>query len=174
MMTYLFLPMGSKVCTVIIISLLSLSFILNNPYSQIAVAQNLTGDPQNATKENLTTNATGPSVEPFGTSEDLSKSNSQFSSNAKKIAMELTKITPTDVSHYPLTSLSAKDISSVFVLLNPRNLAKVLLNLPQEDLMKVQQMLSPSAFNQTLDRLFEANRTQVQDRLSLISAPNLK
>jgi hypothetical protein len=119
---------------------------------------------QNESDRNLAGNATESSVEPFGDPGDIT--GSQFSSNAKKIAMELTEITPEEVGQYPLTNLSSKDILSVFELLNQFDLAKVLLNIPQQDLIKIQVMLSPSAFNMTVDRLLEANRTQVEDRLS--------
>jgi hypothetical protein len=145
---------------IITIILLVLSFAPINLYSQNASAQNMTDS-------NLTGNATEPSVvEPLGRPEDLANGDSQFTLNARNIAIELTKITPAELSQYPITDLSKEDIQLALGLLNPRVLAKVLLNLPQEELMKMQDMLSPSAFNQTLNRLFEVNKTQVEDRLS--------
>ena len=145
---------------IITIMILVLSFTPINLYSQNASAQNMTDS-------NLTGNATEPSVvEPLGRPEDLANGDGKFSLNARNIAIELTKITPAELSQYPITDLSREDIQSVLGLLNPRVLAKVLLNLPQEELMKMQVMLSPSAFNQTLNRLLEVNKTQVEDRLS--------
>jgi hypothetical protein len=147
----------------ITILVIALSFDPTNQYSHYATAQNMTDG-------NLTGNATeSPTVESLGRPEDLADGNNQFSLNVRKIAIELTKITPPEISHYPITNLSREDIVSVLGLLNPRVLAKVLLNIPQEDLIKIQDMLTPSAFNQTLDRLVEANRTQVKDRLSSVS-----
>jgi hypothetical protein len=161
---HILVPMRIKLL-VITILVIALSFAPTNQYSQNASAQNMTGG-------NLTVNATeSQTVESFGRPEELADGNDQFSLNARKIAIELTIITPAEISQYPITNLSREDIISVLGLLNPRVLAKVLLNIPQEDLIKMQDMLSPSAFNQTLDRLVEANKTQVEDRLSSVSAP---
>jgi hypothetical protein len=144
---------------IITILILASSFASINLFSQIASAQNMTDS-------NLTRNATEPSVvEPLGRPEDLANGDSKFSLNAKNIAIELTKITPAEISQYHITDLSREDIVSVLGLLNPRVLAKVMLNIPQEDLIKMQDMLAPSTFNQTLNRLFEVNKTQVEDRL---------
>jgi len=145
---------------IITISIIASSIVLSSQYSQNATSQNMTDS-------NLTGNATEPSVvEPFGRPADLANGAIQFSLNARNIAIELTKITPAEINQYTITDLSREDILSVLGLLNPRILAKVLLNLPQEELMKMQDMLSPSAFNQTLNRLLEVNKTQVEDRLS--------
>jgi hypothetical protein len=164
-MILIFVHMRIKL-VIITIMALALSFAPINLYSQNASAQNMTDS--NLTG-NATGNATEPSVvEPLGRPEDLANGGSQFSLNARNIAIELTKITPAELSQYPITDLSREDIQSVLGLLNPRVLAKVLLNLPQEELMKMQDMLSPSAFNQTLNRLIEVNKTQVEDRLSLV------
>lgn len=159
-MTLIFVYMRIEL-VIITIMILALSFAPINLYSQIASAQNMTDG-------NLTGNATEPPVvEPLGRPEDLANGGSQFTLNARNIAIELTKITPAELSQYPITDLSREDIQSVLGLLNPRVLAKVLLNLPEEELMKMQDMLTPSAFNQTLNRLFEVNKTQVEERLSL-------
>ena len=158
-MTLIFVHMRIKL-VIITIMILALSFAPINLYSQIASTQNMTDS-------NLTRNATGPSVvEPLGRPEDLANGDSKFTLNARNIAIELTKITPAELSQYSITDLYREDIQSVLGLLNPRVLAKVLLNLPQEELVKMQNMLSPSVFNQTLNRLFEVNKTQVEDRLS--------
>ena len=158
-MTLIFGCMRIKL-VIITIMILALSFAPINLYSQIASTQNMT-------VSNRTGNATAPSVvEPLGRPEDLANGDSKFTLNARNIAIELTKITPAEISQYSITDLSSEDIQSVLGLLNPRVLAKVLLNLPQEELMKMQNMLSPSVFNQTLNRLFEVNKTQVEDRLS--------
>ena len=158
-MTLIFAHMRIKLFIITILIFAS-SFAPINFFSQNVSAQNMTDS-------NLTGNATEPSVvEPFGRPEDLANGDSQFSLNVRNIAIELTKITPAELSQYPITDLSREDILSVLGLLNPRVLAKVLLNLPQGELMKMQDMLSPSAFNQTLNRLFEVNKTQVEDRIS--------
>ena len=145
---------------IITIMILVLSFAPINLYSQNVSAQNMTDS-------NLTGNATEPSVvEPLGRPEDLANGDSKFTLNARNIAIELTKITPAELGQYHITDLSREDIESVLGLLNPRVLAKVMLNLPQEEFMKMQDMLSPSIFNQTLNRLIAVNKTQVEDRLS--------
>jgi hypothetical protein len=162
-MIHILVPMRIELL-VITILVIALSFAPTNQYSQYATAQNMTGG-------NLTGNATeSQTVESFGRPEELADGNDQFSPNVRKIARELTKITPAEISHYPITNLSREDIISVLELLNPRVLAKVLLNIPQEDLIKMQDMLTSSIFNQTLNRLAEANKTQVEDRLSSVSA----
>ena len=90
----------------ITILILASSFAPINLYSQNASAQNMTDS-------NLTGNATEPSVvEPFGRPEDLANGDSQFSLNARNIAIELTKITPAELSQYTITDLSREDILS--------------------------------------------------------------
>lgn len=165
-MIHILVPIRIKLFLITIL-IIALSFASTNQYSQNATAQNMTDG-------NLTENATeSPIVESFGRPEELANSNSRFSLNAKEIAIELTSITPAEISQYPITNLSREDIVSVLGFLNPRVLAKVLLNIPQEELIKMQDMLTPSTFNQTLNRLFEMNKTQVEDRLSSVSAPDL-
>ena len=66
--------------------------------------------------------------------------------------MELTRLSPTEIRQFQITVLTEEDIKSVLALLNPHNLAKVLLNISDEDLAEIQNMLSPSTFNQTLNR----------------------
>jgi hypothetical protein len=162
MMIHILVHMRIKLF-VIPILIIALSFAPANQYSQNAIAQDMTNG-------NLTGNETeSPTVESLGRPEDLADGNNQFSPNSRKIAIELTKITPAEIGQYPITNLSREDIVSVLGLLNPRILAKVLLNIPQEDLIKIQDMLTPSTFNQTLDRLFETNKTQIEDRLSSVS-----
>jgi hypothetical protein len=167
--------MGEKLCAVMYIMTAAFLIIITNVYSQNGTAQNVTeGRPidlpqKNKTEGNKTENATGSAgaIAPQGTPSDLIAGGTPIT---KEIAMELTELTPSGVSQYPITNLSAEDIKLAFGSLNPLNLAKVLLNIPQEDLIEVKNKLTPSTFNLTLNRLLEANRTQVEDRLSSTSA----
>jgi hypothetical protein len=163
--------MREKLCVIMYLIITAFLFIINNVYSQNVIAQNVTeGRPidlpqNNKTEGDTIGNATGSSaaVAPQGRPSDIPGNGTL---NTKKIAMELTELTPTEVSQYPITNLSPEDIKLAFGFLNPPNLAKVLLNIPQEDLVEVKNKLTPTIFNQTLNRLLEADRTQVEDRLS--------
>ena len=94
----------------------------------------------------------------------------KFTHNARLIAMELSELTPVEISEYPISDLSNEDIKLVFGYLTPGNIAKVLMNIPQEDLVKIQTELTPTYFDQMLlIRLPEVDRTQVQDRIFLAS-----
>jgi hypothetical protein len=124
---------------------------------------------QNKTSGNFSGNASEPSiVEGLGKPRELAHSNGldKLPLKARNIAMELTDLSPVEIRQYPIILQSSGDIRSVLSLLNPHNLAKVLLNISQEDLLEIQNILSPSAFKQILNKLPDANRTQVQDRLS--------
>ena len=153
----------------------ALLLVVSYTYSQNVIAQDATEDrpidlPQNnRTEGNKIENATGSlaAVAPQGTPSDIRV---RGTLNTERIAMELTELTPTKVSQYPITTLSAEDIKLALGFLNPLNLAKVLLNIPQEDLIEVKNKLTPSTFNQTLNRLLEADKTKVEDRLSSAAA----
>jgi hypothetical protein len=171
--------MREKLCVVMYLITAAFLFIITNVYSQNGTAQNLTeGRPidlpqNNKTEGNKIENATGSTgrVTSQGTPSDMRVIGTL---NTEKIAMELTELTPSEVSQYPITNLSEEDIKLAFISLNPLNLAKVLLNIPQEDLMEVKNKLTPSTFNQTLNRLLVADRTQVEVRLSSASATDLR
>ena len=120
------------------------------------------------TTGNFSGNATESStVEGLGVPRQLTAAqiNDKVPTKAQNIAMKLTKLSPTEIRQYPITVLSAEDIGLVLGLLNPHNLAKLLLNISQEDLAELQNILPSSVLNQALNRLSDANRTQVQDRL---------
>lgn len=82
--------------------------------------------------------------------------------------MELTHLSSAELADYPISDLSADEIISVFKLLNPLNLAKVLLSVNQKDLIQIQNMMSASTFDEITDRLVKENKSQIQDRLSPI------
>jgi hypothetical protein len=96
--------------------------------------------------------------------------NSKFMHNAHVIAMELSSLTPAQISEYPLIDVSNKDITLVLKFLEPIDLAKVLLNIPQKDLSEIQHRLTPNVFDKSLNRLSEADRTQVEERLMSTSS----
>ena len=93
----------------------------------------------------------------------------RFRHNAEEIAMELSSLSPEEIKEYPITDLSDKDITLVFRFLDPFNLAKVLLNIPQENLVEIQGRLTPADFNEHLSKLSEVDRKQVVDRIVLTS-----
>jgi hypothetical protein len=97
----------------------------------------------------------------------------KFTHNARLIAMELSELSPVEISQYPISDLSNEDIKLVFGYLTPGNIAKVLMNISQEDLVKIQSELTPTYFDRILlIRLPEVERTQVQDRIFLASDQN--
>jgi hypothetical protein len=164
--------MGNRLCAVICFMMITaFLFAIDNGYSQNAkVEEGASGISvdllqSNESQANMTGNGTDSTgiITPQGNPTDFP---TDVPFNAKKIAMDLTKLTPTEISHYPITNLSPEDIESAFELLNPSNIAKVLLNIRQADLVEVvENKLNPTTFNQTLSRLPEANRTQVEERL---------
>lgn len=160
--------MTKKMYVVTCMSIAILFFVLSGLSNQNVMSQNTTPGQrsfENQSAVNTTENANNSSsVESFANPADLNLD--EFPLNAKMIAKELTELNPTEISNYPITKLSPNDIKLAFILLNPFNLGKVLLNIPQNDLLKIQNVLLPSLFNQTLNRLLPADKDQVEDRLS--------
>jgi hypothetical protein len=99
--------------------------------------------------------------------------NSKFMHNAHVIAIELSSLTPAQISEYPLLDVSNNDITLVLKFLKPIDLVKVLLNIPQKDLSEIQHRLTPNVFDKSLNRLSEADRTQVEERLISKSGGNI-
>jgi hypothetical protein len=132
-------------------------------------------DPQNVAQRNSTEASNTTSVIGQGSPQDFPEGPSGFPSKAVNIAMELTRLNSVELADYPITDLNTDEITSVFNLLNPLNLAKVLLSINQEDLIKIQNMMPTSMFEEILGRLLMENKSQVQDRLSshLASVENL-
>ena len=164
--------MAKKTSIVIYMSIAGLFFVLLGLSNQNVISQNATPDQksfENQSAVNTTEIANNfSSVESFANPPDLNLD--EFPLNTKMIAKELTGLNPAEISNYPITDLSPNDIKLAFTLLNPFNLGKVLLNIPQNDLLEIQNMLSPSLFNQTLNRLLPADKDQVEDRLSHLAS----
>jgi hypothetical protein len=160
--------MTKKMSIFTCMSIAILFFVLSGFSNQNVMSQNTTlgqGSFENQSAVNTTENANNSSsVKSFANPADLNLD--EFPLNTKMIAKELTELNPTEISNYPITKLSPNDLKLAFILLNPFNLGKVLLNIPQDDLLKIQNILSPSLFNQTLNRLLPADKDQVEDRLS--------
>jgi hypothetical protein len=89
----------------------------------------------------------------------------KFRHNAEDIAMELSSLTPQEIKEYPITDLSNKDIILVLGFLEPADLTKVLLYIPQQDLITIEHRLVHHDFNEYLNRLSESDRIQVESRL---------
>jgi hypothetical protein len=119
--------------------------------------------PQPAPAPDLGVNNT--TATPGGLGPDIA--GDRFRHNTQGIAEELSRLNSTEISIYPINELSANDLRSIFRFLSPANLAKVLLNIQQEDLTNIKNMFSSSEFNGYLNILPEGNRTQVTNRLNL-------
>jgi hypothetical protein len=102
-------------------------------------------------------------------SPDDDSNDDRFRHNAEEIAFELTSLSPEETREYPITDLSNNDITLVFRFLTPDNLAKVLLNIHQENLIEIKDRLTPTAFGEPLSRISEADRIQVVNRLIFTS-----
>jgi hypothetical protein len=105
-------------------------------------------------------------------SRDLDDDDDRFRHNAEEIAMELSSLPPEEIRVYPITDLSDNDIVLVFGFLNPGNLTKVLLNIPQEDLADIRDRLTPVTFTESLSRISEVDRSQVANRLVFATTVN--
>ena len=86
--------------------------------------------------------------------------------------MELSSLSQEEIREYPITDLSDNDIILVFGFLNPGNLTKVLLNIPQEDLADIRDRLTPVTFTESLNRISEVDRSQVANRLVFATTVN--
>jgi Mg/Co/Ni transporter MgtE len=85
----------------------------------------------------------------FSLNSYISRIKIRFRHNAEEIATELTSLNPEEIREYPITDLSDKDMTLVFKFLAPEDLAKVLLNIHQEDLVEVQDRLTPTDFGES-------------------------
>ena len=110
-------------------------------------------------------NNNSESIVPFANPEDLSNvSSDSFIVDDAKI---LTKLNSTQVRDYNIAGFSPNQIKSIFDLLNPITLGKVLLNIDKDDLLSIRDKLSPTLFNQTLNKLVSDDKIRVEDRLSI-------
>jgi Mg/Co/Ni transporter MgtE len=80
--------------------------------------------------------------------------------------MELSRLSPAEISQYPITFLSSDDIELVLKYLHPVNLKKVLMYIPQGALVKIYNDLTPATFNQILNSLPVFEKIQVLNRLT--------
>jgi hypothetical protein len=96
-----------------------------------------------------------------------------FRHNAQDIAMELSGLTPQEIKQYPITDLSNDDIMLVFRFLDPPDLTKVLLHIPQQDLITIEHRLTHHDFDEYLNRLAESDRIHVEGRLASTSGSSL-
>ena len=87
----------------------------------------------------------------------------------KLVADELSSLNSTEISRYEITDLSPDYIGYVFEFLYPDDLARVLLNIPIQDLVEIKNMFPASEFNYYLDILPPSNRSQVETRISTSS-----
>ena len=77
----------------------------------------------------------------------------RFRLNSEDIAMEIAYLTPSQIRSYPITDLSSIDLWLVLNILAPADLAKVLMNIPIQDLFVVKQGIGESGFNVLLSKL---------------------
>ena len=90
-------------------------------------------------------------------------------SNAQLVTRELTSLNKTEIKDYPLTDLPVGEIKRVFHFLDGKNVAKVLLNLPVNDIKKIQKQLSDDEFNSILNRLYPNERNIVIKNMNYTS-----
>jgi hypothetical protein len=180
-----------------IIYLIILSIIaLNNPFSYYAIAQDgskrddeadtedQSGDELDdicaryecpADMETTDLKPAPPDAPPDDLNDDVATTQAEtpqdkFQHNAEAIADELIGLSSAEIMEYPLTDLTADDLKLVFRYITPPSqLARVLLNIPQEDLMTIRNMITPFDFTEIINRLDEVDRIQVENRLSLIT-----
>ena len=100
------------------------------------------------------TNSEGSSESGFG-SVAGSDPDRTFIHYTEKIAIELSNLTPFEIKEYPITELSDEDLKLVLECLTTDNLAKVLLNIPKEDLAEIQDMLNAITFDEIQKTLSE-------------------
>jgi hypothetical protein len=100
------------------------------------------------------TNSEGSSESGFGSMAG-SDPDRTFIHYTEKIAIELSNLTPLELKEYPITELSDEDLKSVLECLTTDNLAKVLLNIPKEDLAEIQDMLNAITFDEIQKMLSE-------------------
>lgn len=157
-------PLTCCICIITILLCFSTFPYLSNTYSQNNSVDN-TSVSQIIVQRNSTEVSNTSSVTGQGSAGDFPEGPGEFPSKAVDIAMELTQLSSAELVDYPITDLSEDEITSVFRLLNPLNLAKVLLSIDQKDLIQIQNM---TTFDEITARLLEENKFQVQDRLSAL------
>jgi hypothetical protein len=86
-------------------------------------------------------------------------------SNAFLIATELIELNDTEIKDYPLTDLPPEESKSVFAILNPGNLSKVLLNIDDIDIKNIYNKLTPMTFNKIIEKIPESDRTKIHSKL---------
>ena len=110
----------------------------------------------------------GSSPQPGGAGDSTIPSTGLFTHNTQRSAIELTGMTPLQISQFPINALSAEDLKLVFGFLDSFNLAKVLMSISPQDLKTIQIRFSgDNSFIEILNRLHLSDRTEVERKLSL-------
>ena len=90
----------------------------------------------------------------------------RFRLNSEDIAMEIAYLTPFQIRNYPITDLSVADQWVVLNFLAPTDLAKVLKNIPTQDLFVVKQGIGEYGFNVLLSKLATSDILFIKARLN--------
>ena len=82
------------------------------------------------------------------------------------ISDSLMALSPNQIKDYQLTDFSDDEIKGALSLLDPGNLSKVLLNMPKQDLITIEDRITPESFNNTINKIVEPDRLVLSSRLN--------
>lgn len=91
----------------------------------------------------------------------------KFHLNSEDIALELSSLTPVEIAEYPITDLSDNDLKLALSFLAPSDLAKVLKNIPIQDLVVVKERLGDSKFGEFLSKVSITDKEVLENALAL-------
>ena len=98
---------------------------------------------------------------------ELSVDGSQgiFTPSAALIAKDLSALSPSEIKEYGITDLSTDDLQTALNLLDKENLAKVLSNIPSEDLASIRKKIGPLTFDPILEKLSQNDRINITKKI---------
>jgi hypothetical protein len=91
---------------------------------------------------------------------------SDYPSTTCDVVNVLKSLTADEIHSYGLADQPDIVIKQALPLLDPRNLTKVLQNVPHEELTVIRDILTPQVFNRTLSGIPELERNQILNKLS--------
>jgi len=84
-----------------------------------------------------------------------------------KVARDLITLKAEEIKNYGLTDFSDIDIENALNLLDPENLTKVLLNIPDDDLLQINDRLTNSTLNNILSKIPEHQRNEILNKIQI-------
>ena len=118
-----------------------------------------------ANKTDFTPNRPAPPTD-MGDFTDTGDCTTDFPSTSCIIAKTLIGLKPYQIKEYGLSDYPSSVVQNALMFLNPGNLTKVLLNLPQSELIQIRKEISPMAFNSTLSLVPEPQRSEILNKSS--------